>query len=132
MSCKRSRKISAYTAFITSCCHFSFQYYTNVETGKKFYSKKEVTRYMNAKDTCHDVTQVLNQDKSSSQNNVSQMNHQDKSFSENNVSQMNYQDRSCSENNVSQVSFEGEVTTTFYFFVRGLSSEICHLLLSDC
>ncbi|XP_009589208.2 uncharacterized protein [Nicotiana tomentosiformis] len=79
------------------------KYYTNVETGKKFYSKKEVTRYMNTKDTCHDVTQVLNQDKSSSQNNVSQMNHQDKSFSENNVSQMNYQDRSCSENNVSQI-----------------------------
>nr|XP_016466426.1 PREDICTED: uncharacterized protein LOC107789161 isoform X7 [Nicotiana tabacum] len=79
------------------------KYYTHVETGKKFYSKKEVTRYMNTKDTCHDVAQVLNQDKSSTENNVSQMNHQDKSFSENNVSQMNYQDRSCSENNVSQI-----------------------------
>ncbi|XP_060207103.1 uncharacterized protein LOC132634936 isoform X1 [Lycium barbarum] len=80
------------------------KYYTNVETGKKFYSKKEVTRYMNTKDTCHDVTQAVNnQDKSCSENNVSQMNNQDKSCSENNVSQMNNQDKSCSENNVSQI-----------------------------
>ncbi|KAJ8526897.1 hypothetical protein K7X08_029374 [Anisodus acutangulus] len=76
------------------------KYYTDVETGKKFYSKKEVTRYMNTRDTCHDVTQAMNnQDKSCSENNVSQMNNQDKSFSENNVSQ----DKSCSTNNVSEI-----------------------------
>ncbi|MCE5166329.1 hypothetical protein HAX54_017665, partial [Datura stramonium] len=79
------------------------KYYTNVESGKKFYSKKEVTRYMNAKDTCHDVTQAINyQDKSCSENNVNQMNDQDESFSKNNVSQMNNQDKGCTENNVSQ------------------------------
>ncbi|CAN4077775.1 unnamed protein product [Withania somnifera] len=81
------------------------KYYTNVETGKKFYSKKEVTRYMNTKDTCHDVTQAMNnQDKSCCENNVSQMNDQDESCSKNNVSQMNNQDKSCSENNVNQTA----------------------------
>ncbi|CAN4127415.1 unnamed protein product [Withania somnifera] len=79
------------------------KYYTNVETGKKFYSKKEVSRYMNTKDTCHDVTQAVNnQDKSCSENKVSQMNDQDESLSKNNVNQMNNQDKSCSENNVNQ------------------------------
>ncbi|PHT58053.1 hypothetical protein CQW23_00416 [Capsicum baccatum] len=80
------------------------KYYTNVETGKNFYSKKEVTRYMNTKETCHDnnVSQMNNQDKSCSEKNARQMNNQDKSCSGKNISQMNNQDKSCSENNVSQ------------------------------
>ncbi|KAM3343875.1 hypothetical protein P3S68_025965 [Capsicum galapagoense] len=81
------------------------KYYTNVETGKKFYSKKEVTRYMNTKETCPDVTQAMNdQDKSCSENNVSQMNNQDKSCSEKNARQMNNQDKSCSGKNISQMN----------------------------
>ncbi|XP_016567388.2 uncharacterized protein LOC107865699 [Capsicum annuum] len=81
------------------------KYYTNVETGKNFYSKKEVTRYMNTKETCHDVTQAMNdQDKSCSENNVSQMNNQDKSCSEKNARQMNNQDKSCSGKNIGQMN----------------------------
>ncbi|KAL3331305.1 hypothetical protein AABB24_034899 [Solanum stoloniferum] len=79
------------------------KYYTNGETGKKFYSKKEVARYLNTKDTCDDVTQAMNsQGKSCSENNVSHMDNQDERFSKDNVSQMDNLDKSCSEDNVSQ------------------------------
>ncbi|TMX04869.1 hypothetical protein EJD97_004243 [Solanum chilense] len=79
------------------------KYYTNGETGKKFYSKKEVARYLKTKDTCDDVTQAMNiQGKSCSENNVSDMDNQDGSFAKDNGSQMDNQDKSCSENNVSQ------------------------------
>uniref|UniRef100_A0A3Q7HTI3 MBD domain-containing protein n=1 Tax=Solanum lycopersicum TaxID=4081 RepID=A0A3Q7HTI3_SOLLC len=79
------------------------KYYTNGETGKKFYSKKEVARYLKTKDTCDDVTQAMNiQGKSFSENNVSDMDNQDGSFAKDNGSQMDNQDNCCSENNVSQ------------------------------
>lgn len=117
MPCKKAHSLSAYMACITYCFHLSFQYYTNGETGKKFYSKKEVTRYLNTKDSCDDVTQAMTiQGKNCSENNVSHMDNQDESFSKDNVSQMDNLDKSCSENNVSEVSFEGKVTLTFYIF----------------
>ncbi|XP_006358896.1 uncharacterized protein [Solanum tuberosum] len=79
------------------------KYYTNGQTGKKFYSKKEVARYLNTKDTCDDVTQAMTiQGKNCSENNVSHMDNQDESFSKDNVSQMDNLDKSCSENNVSE------------------------------
>lgn len=117
MPCKKAHSLSAYMACITYCFHLSFQYYTNGQTGKKFYSKKEVARYLNTKDTCDDVTQAMTiQGKNCSENNVSHMDNQDESFSKDNVSQMDNLDKSCSENNVSEVSFEGKVTLTFYIF----------------
>uniref|UniRef100_A0A0V0J1C0 Putative ovule protein n=1 Tax=Solanum chacoense TaxID=4108 RepID=A0A0V0J1C0_SOLCH len=79
------------------------KYYTNGETGKKFYSKKEVARYLNTKDSCDDLTQAMTiQGKNCSENNVSHMDNQDESFSKDNVSQMDNLDKSCSENNVSE------------------------------
>lgn len=105
----RNIRICTIKGCITYCFHLSFQYYTNGETGKKFYSKKEVARYLKTKDTCDDVTQAMNiQGKSFSENNVSDMDNQDGSFAKDNGSQMDNQDNCCSENNVSQVSIEGD------------------------